>query len=106
MKGFVKVAAINADEHKYLAQQYGVSGYPTIKIFGLNKANPIDYQGSRTANAIVEQMFRHLKMMIDSRLSGKRSNGNSRSGSQQNGNTGGNDATELTEDNFSVSLPC
>jgi len=45
LKGVVKVGAVNADEHQSLGGQYGVRGFPTIKIFGLDKKNPTDYQG-------------------------------------------------------------
>ena len=49
LKGVVKVGAVNADEHQSLGGQYGVKGFPTIKIFGRNKNKPEDYQGSRDA---------------------------------------------------------
>lgn len=45
----MKVGAVDADQHKSLGGQYGVNGFPTIKIFGANKNKPEDYQG--TANA-------------------------------------------------------
>ena len=45
----VKVGAVNADEHRSLGGQYGVQGFPTIKIFGLNKNKPEDYNGGRDA---------------------------------------------------------
>ncbi len=40
---------MNADEHRSLGGQYGVQGFPTIKIFGLDKKKPEDYNGQRTA---------------------------------------------------------
>jgi protein disulfide-isomerase A6 len=40
---------VNADEHRSLGGQYGVQGFPTIKIFGLDKKKPEDYNGQRTA---------------------------------------------------------
>ena len=40
---------MNADEHRSLGGQYGVQGFPTIKIFGLDKKKPEDYSGQRTA---------------------------------------------------------
>ena len=49
LKGVVKVGAVNADEHQQLGGQYGVKGFPTIKIFGKNKNKPEDYQGARDA---------------------------------------------------------
>lgn len=41
----VKVGAVDADKHQSLGGQYGVQGFPTIKIFGSNKNRPEDYQG-------------------------------------------------------------
>ena len=45
-QGIVKVGAVDADQHKSLGGQYGVRGFPTIKIFGANKNNPEEYQGT------------------------------------------------------------
>ncbi|CAG2188360.1 PDIA6 [Mytilus edulis] len=39
------------------ALQGVVKGFPTIKIFGLNKNKPEDYQGGRTADAIVNSLI-------------------------------------------------
>lgn len=44
-QGIVKVGAVDADQHKSLGGQYGVRGFPTIKIFGANKNKPEEYQG-------------------------------------------------------------
>lgn len=44
-QGVVKVGAVDADKHQSLGGQYGVQGFPTIKIFGANKNRPEDYQG-------------------------------------------------------------
>ena len=46
LKGVVNVGAVDADSHKELAGQYGIRGFPTIKIFGANKNKPEDYQGT------------------------------------------------------------
>lgn len=45
VQGIVKVGAVDADQHNSLGGQYGVRGFPTIKIFGGNKHKPEDYQG-------------------------------------------------------------
>nr|KAF6430040.1 protein disulfide isomerase family A member 6 [Molossus molossus] len=45
LKDIVKVGAVDADKHQSLGGQYGVQGFPTIKIFGSNKNRPEDYQG-------------------------------------------------------------
>jgi len=54
LKGIIGVGGVNCDEHKQLCGQFGVQGFPTIKIFGSNKAKPEDYQGQRTAAGIVQ----------------------------------------------------
>lgn len=46
LQGIVKVGAVDADQHKALGGQYGVRGFPTIKIFGANKNKPEEYQGT------------------------------------------------------------
>ena len=45
LQGIVKVGAVDADAHNQLGGQYGVQGFPTIKMFGSNKFKPRDYQG-------------------------------------------------------------
>lgn len=45
LQDVVKVGAVDADKHQSLGGQYGVQGFPTIKIFGANKNKPEDYQG-------------------------------------------------------------
>lgn len=46
LQGIVKVGAVDADQHKSLGGQYGVRGFPTIKVFGANKNKPEEYQGT------------------------------------------------------------
>ncbi|CAF2416279.1 unnamed protein product [Rotaria sp. Silwood2] len=97
LKGIVKVGAVDADTHKSLGQQYGVSGFPTIKIFGANKRSPTDYQGGRTADAIVEQALSQLRTIVNERL-GKRGGGGGGGGSSDG--SGGKDTVDLTDSNF------
>ncbi|EGC37803.1 hypothetical protein DICPUDRAFT_76580 [Dictyostelium purpureum] len=57
VKGLVKIAAINCDEEKELCGQYQIQGFPTLKFFATQKngkKQPEDYQGGRTASAIVK----------------------------------------------------
>lgn len=51
-QGVVKVGAVDADQHKSLGGQYGVRGFPTIKVFGANKNKPEDYQGTDTISVL------------------------------------------------------
>ncbi|TWW68688.1 protein disulfide-isomerase A6 isoform X1 [Takifugu flavidus] len=99
LKGIVKVGAVDADQHKSLGGQYGVRGFPTIKIFGANKNKPEEYQGGRSSQAIVDGALSALRSLVKERLSG----GSSGSGyKQQQSGSGGSkkDVVELTDDNF------
>ncbi|XP_067952030.1 protein disulfide-isomerase A6-like [Watersipora subatra] len=97
LKGIVNVAAVDADAHRSVGGQYGVQGFPTIKIFGVNKNSPSDYNGGRTAQAIVDQAMSELKKVVNGRMGGKSSGGGS-SGSGGAGND--KDVIELTDSNF------
>ncbi|KAJ3058417.1 protein disulfide isomerase (PDI) protein, partial [Quaeritorhiza haematococci] len=55
LKGLVKVVAVDCDSHRQLCGQYGIQGFPTVKVFQPNKkGSPLDYQGPRTAAALVD----------------------------------------------------
>ncbi|XP_014847296.1 PREDICTED: protein disulfide-isomerase A6 isoform X1 [Poecilia mexicana] len=98
LKGIVKVGAVDADQHKSLGGQYGVRGFPTIKVFGANKNKPEEYQGGRSSQAIVDGAMNALRTLVKERLSGK-SGGSSYSKQQSSGGSK-KDVVELTDDNF------
>lgn len=98
LKGVVKVGGVNADEHKSLAQQFGVRGFPTIKVFGLDKKKPQDYNGQRTAKGIVDFALDVAQEKVKAQLSGKKSGGGS--GSDGSSGSGSSDVIELTDSNF------
>ncbi|KAG0378513.1 hypothetical protein BGX24_003592 [Mortierella sp. AD032] len=66
LKGIAKMAAIDCDDdkNKPLCSQYGVTGFPTIKVFPANRKGgvkyPKDYQGERSAKAIVDHLVKML----------------------------------------------
>lgn len=84
------------DEHQSVGAPYGIRGFPTIKIFGSNKNSPSDYNGGRTAQAIVDDAINQLKKLANERLSGRSSGGSGSGG----GSNDGKDVVELTESNF------
>lgn len=98
LKGVVKVAAVDATAEQSLAQEYGIQGFPTIKVFVNGKAT--DYQGQRTAQAIVDAGLKAAKDMVKRRLGGG-GGGDSGGSSSGGGGGGGGAVIELTEDNFS-----
>ncbi|XP_021058392.1 protein disulfide-isomerase A6 [Mus pahari] len=99
LKDVVKVGAVNADKHQSLGGQYGVQGFPTIKIFGANKNKPEDYQGGRTGEAIVDAALSALRQLVKDRLGGR--SGGYSSGKQGRGDSSSKkDVVELTDDTF------
>jgi len=97
LKGIVNIAAVDADTHRDVGGRFSVQGFPTIKVFGSNKNSPSDYQGGRTAQAIVDQALSELKKIVNARMGGK-SGGGSSGGSGGSGSD--KDVVELTESNF------
>ncbi|KAF4016604.1 hypothetical protein G4228_008168 [Cervus hanglu yarkandensis] len=99
LKDVVKVGAVDADKHQSLGGQYGVQGFPTIKIFGSNKNKPEDYQGGRTGEAIVDAALSALRQLVKDRLGGWGSGYSS--GKQGRGDSSSKkDVIELTDDSF------
>uniref|UniRef100_A0A8C8CPT5 Protein disulfide-isomerase A6 n=1 Tax=Oncorhynchus tshawytscha TaxID=74940 RepID=A0A8C8CPT5_ONCTS len=98
LKGIVKVGAVDADQHKSLGGQYGVKGFPSIKIFGANKNKPDDYQGGRSSQAIVDGALNTLRTLVKDRMSGR--SGGSDNSRQSGGGGSKKNVVELTDDNF------
>lgn len=100
LKGVVKLGAVNADEHRSLGGQYGVQGFPTLKIFGRNKNKPEDYNGGRDAKGIIDGGLAAARKMVNEQSGGK-SGGGGGGGSKSNAEPGGGkDVIELTEANW------
>ncbi|XP_073151140.1 protein disulfide isomerase-like 2-3 [Henckelia pumila] len=76
LKGVATVAALDADAHKSLAQEYGIRGFPTIKVFVPGKP-PVDYQGARDVKPIAEFALQQVKALLKERLNGKTTGGSS-----------------------------
>ncbi|KAL4581377.1 hypothetical protein LXL04_017591 [Taraxacum kok-saghyz] len=94
LKGVATVAAIDADANPSIAQEYGIKGFPTIKVFVPGKP-PVDYQGAREAKPIAEFALSQVKALLKDRLSGKTtSSGSSEKKSEPNL------SVELTSSNF------
>jgi len=102
LKGVVNVGAVDMDADQSVGAPYNIRGFPTIKIFGANKNSPSDYNGGRTAQAIVDEALSQLRQLVNSRLNGGKSSGSkSNSGSSSGSGSGSNkDVVELTDANF------
>ena len=75
LKGVVKMGAVDMTQHQELGGPYNVQGFPTIKVFGQNKQSPGDYNGARTADALVDAALREVRSAVKARLGGKKSGG-------------------------------
>jgi protein disulfide-isomerase A6 len=49
LEGMMYMGAVDMTTEQSVGSPYGISGYPTLKFFGPNKAKPVDYSGARTA---------------------------------------------------------
>jgi protein disulfide-isomerase A6 len=52
-----------------------LQGFPTIKIFGLDKKKPEDYQGERSAKGLVTGAMAAAQKFVQARLGGKSGGG-------------------------------
>ena len=70
----MKVGAVDCDQHKSIASKFGIRGYPTLKIFPVEKSYnpyqkkfskiPIDYDGPRTSKAMVENVLAQMPNFV------------------------------------------
>ena len=89
LKGIFKIGAVNADSEKELAGKYGIQGFPTVKFFGITKTNIQDYNGARSAQAIINYMFDRAKDIVNKRM-GQTTNTNSNQKTNINSNNNNN----------------
>ena len=62
LDGVAKVGAVDMTKHESFGSQYGIKGFPTIKLFiGGKNPKPIDYNGERTSAAMVDFVKREIK---------------------------------------------
>lgn len=71
LSGKVRVGAVDMTVDGEAGAPYGVTGYPTVKFFGENKAKPIAYDGARTAKAIVGFGKKQFKKLAEQKTTGE-----------------------------------
>jgi len=102
--GIVTMAQVDADKYGSLSQKYGVSGFPTIKIFGADKKAPKDYQGQRETEGLVQGAMQAAQDVINKRLGKGGSSGGGGGGGGGHGSGGPSDVVELTEQTFQAKV--
>jgi len=69
LKGVTNLGAFDADKDKDLSEKYGITGFPTVKIFGHNKAKPTEFQGGgKAAKDIASAALKEVKDLVRQRL--------------------------------------
>eukprot|EP01063_Lacrimia_lanifica_P017633 TRINITY_DN2467_c0_g1_i1.p2 TRINITY_DN2467_c0_g1~~TRINITY_DN2467_c0_g1_i1.p2 ORF type:complete len:417 (+),score=203.14 TRINITY_DN2467_c0_g1_i1:51-1301(+) len=63
LKDTAKLGMVDATVHQRYAGQYGVQGYPTIKVFTPGQRDPEDYQGPRSSAGIVDYALGMLEKL-------------------------------------------
>lgn len=90
LKGVVKVGAVDMTTDQEVGAPYNVQGFPTLKWFGFDKKNPVDYNSGRDADSIRNFALDKVKSEVNSRVKGKK--GSSGSSNSNSGNSGGSQA--------------
>ncbi|CAD8057669.1 unnamed protein product [Paramecium sonneborni] len=68
LDGIIKIGALDMTTDGDAGKPYGVNSYPTIKFFGVNKADPIAFEGERKKNAIVDYLLDRAREIALNRL--------------------------------------
>ena len=99
LKGVVKVGAMDMDVHKMTGQKYGVTGFPSIMFFGLDKKkNPSKYEQARESDSIVSYVLDQVTRNVKERQNGKSSGGSGKKNSGgSKGGSGGDHVVVLND---------
>lgn len=72
LRGIATVAGVDAEgAGKSLGTQFGVQGFPTIKLFGASKKKPTDFEGDRSALTITRAVIDEIEKTALARVAGK-----------------------------------
>ena len=105
LEGVAKVGAVDMTKHESFGAQYGIKGFPTIKLFIGKNPKPVDYNGDRTSAAMVDFVKREIKARggkADTAQSSSSSSSKEKSGSSTGSSKSGGKAkvVDITESTF------
>lgn len=103
LKSVIGVAAVDADEHKHLAQEWQIKGFPTIKLMyrdASGKLKSKDYQGGRDAKSIVQWAMGQAQKLTLSKLGIKSESTGGSTSSSGDGFYGGSKVITLQDSTF------
>lgn len=78
LSGIVNIGAVDMEAHRVhilnytqeVGSPYNVTGFPTLKYFGVDKEDPLTYDGERKKNEIVDYMLDKAREVALNRLAG------------------------------------
>lgn len=103
LRSIIGVAAVDADEHKQLAQEWQIKGFPTIKLMYRDTSGKLkskDYQGGRDAKSIVQWALGQTQKIALSKLGVKAGSEGGSSRSSDDGFYGGSKVVTLDDSTF------
>lgn len=68
MKGVARFGVVDGASQGGLAGRFGVQGFPTVKIFGLDRVKPVEYQEAREAKPLSQAVLKEVRNMVSLRL--------------------------------------
>ena len=68
LKGFVKMVEVDVTSTTSIASKYATNGVPSIRIFGTDKSNPVEYTGQHTGDAIAAASMKLANQMVKERM--------------------------------------
>ena len=102
-KGIVKFGVVDGTEQGVgdeLANEYKISGFPTVKIFGADKKNPKTYDGPRETSNMVQEIFNEMVQVVGSRVPGIKGGTMNDEQKQNDKSAGDSKAVDLTASNI------
>lgn len=102
VRGIVNLGAVDAASdgpQKRIAADYGVTGFPTMKLFLDDKKNPIDFN-SRDHIEMLNIIFQNIQQTVQNRAEEATGTGSGGSGSSGSGSDGASKVVQLNSSNF------
>lgn len=105
LKGMVKMGAVDMTTDAEAGEGLSIEGYPTLKWFGENKAEPEEFDGGRTSTGIINYAAKKLKEIANSRIGNKKRPKKEKPAEEKKeeeaaGDDGDDDVIVVTDDNF------
>jgi len=72
LKSIVRMGGLDMTTDGDAAKDYGIEGYPSLKWFGEDKTEPVEFEGGRTSTGIINFALKKLKEVANTRIGNKK----------------------------------